>query len=53
MGDKSPHDPHHSLKKSAKSIKQKRAEKKTEAQISPSQMARLVAERKPGDTRRI
>jgi hypothetical protein len=48
MGDKSPHDPHHSAKKSAKAIKQKRAEKKTQAQISPSQMARLTAERKHG-----
>ena len=47
MGDKSPHDPHHSAKKSAKSIKQKRAEKKTAEQITPSQMARLTA-----DTRR-
>ncbi|HLM05205.1 MAG TPA: hypothetical protein VK402_08480 [Blastococcus sp.] len=48
MGDKSPHDPHHSAKKSAKSIKQKRAEKKTHTQVAPSQMARLTAERKHG-----
>jgi hypothetical protein len=43
MGDKSPHDAHHSLKKSAKSIKEKRAEKKAKAQITPSAMARLAA----------
>ena len=48
MGDKSPHDAHHS-QKSAKSIKEKRAERKakeqrTSAQIAPSQMARLTAE---------
>ena len=43
MGDKSPHDAHHALKKSAKSIKEKRAEKKAKTQISPSAMARLAA----------
>jgi hypothetical protein len=48
MGDKSPHDAHHS-KKSAKSIKEKRAERKAKSpQITPSQMARLTAERKHG-----
>ncbi len=46
MGDKSPHDNHHS-QKSAKSIKEKRAEKKSKQQMTPSQMARLTAERKP------
>ncbi len=46
MGDKSPHDNHHS-QKSAKSIKEKRAEKKAKEQMTPSQMARLTAERKP------
>jgi hypothetical protein len=47
MGDKSPHDLHHA-KKSAKSIKEKRAERKTKEQMTVSQMARLAAERKPG-----
>ena len=46
MGDKSPHDAHHSAKKSGKSIKEKRAEKKAKGQATPSQMARLTAERK-------
>lgn len=45
MGDKSPHDAHHSAK-SAKSIKEKRAERKAKAEATPSQMARLAAERK-------
>ena len=43
MGDKSPHDAHHS-QKSAKSIKEKRAERKAKEQMTPSQMARLTAE---------
>jgi hypothetical protein len=47
MGDKSPHDTHHS-NKSAKSIKEKRAERKAKEQrtsaMAPSQMARLTAE---------
>jgi hypothetical protein len=43
MGDKSPHDAHHS-QKSAKSIKEKRAERKAKAQATPSQLARLTAE---------
>ena len=42
MGDKSPHDAHHA-KKSAKSIKEKRAERKAKEQMTPSQMARLTA----------
>ncbi len=46
MGDKSPHDSHHS-QKSAKSIKQKRAQRKAKEQMTPTQMARLTAERKP------
>jgi hypothetical protein len=50
MGDKSPHDAHHS-QKSAKSIKEKRAERKAKEQkspqMAPSAMARLTAERKP------
>jgi hypothetical protein len=52
MGDKSPHDAHHSPK-SAKSIKEKRAERKakeqrTPAQLAPSAMARLTADQKRG-----
>jgi hypothetical protein len=47
MGDKSPHDAHHS-KKSAKSIKEKRAERKAKEQATPSSMARLTTERKQG-----
>lgn len=48
MGDKSPHDAHHS-QKSAKSIKEKRAERKakderTLSQMAPSAMARLTAD---------
>ncbi len=47
MGDKSPHDAHHS-KKSAKSIKAKRAERKAKEErttaMAPAQMARLTAE---------
>lgn len=49
MGDKSPHDAHHATK-SAKSIKEKRAERKakeTPSQMAPSQMARLTAEPRP------
>ena len=45
MGDKSPHDSHHS-QKSAKSIKEKRVERKAKAEATPSQLARLAAERK-------
>jgi hypothetical protein len=45
MGDKSPHDAHHS-KKSTKSIKEKRAERKAKEQITPSQMTRLTSEPK-------
>jgi hypothetical protein len=45
MGDKSPHDSHHS-QKSAKSIKEKRAERKAKAEATPSQLARLAAEHK-------
>ena len=51
MGDKSPHDAHHS-NKSAKSIKEKRAERKAKEQrttaIAPTQMARLTAENRRG-----
>jgi hypothetical protein len=47
MGDKSPHDAHHT-QKSAKSIKEKRAEKKAKAELTPSQIARLTAVRKHG-----
>lgn len=45
MRDKSPHDAHHA-NKSAKSIKEKRAERKAKEQMTESQMARLTAERK-------
>ena len=45
MGDKSPHAVHHS-QKSAKSIKEKRAERKAKEQLTESQMARLAAEAK-------
>jgi hypothetical protein len=45
MGDKSPHDAHHSVK-SSKSIKEKRAERKAREQMTVSQMARLAAENK-------
>ena len=41
MGDKSPHDAHHT-QKSAKSIKEKRAERKAKSEPTPSQMARLA-----------
>ena len=41
MGDKSPHDVHHS-QKSAKSIKERRAERKAKDGPTPSQMARLA-----------
>ena len=52
MGDKSPHDAHHS-QKSAKSIKEKRAERKakderTPSQLAPSAMARLTADHRRG-----
>ena len=47
MGDKSPHDAHRS-QKSAKSIKEKRAERKAKDQMTPSQMTRLTTERKHG-----
>ncbi|WP_167760456.1 hypothetical protein [Blastococcus sp. CT_GayMR16] len=47
MGDKSPHDAHHSTK-SAKSIKERRAERKAKEQMTPSQMARLTTEKKHG-----
>jgi hypothetical protein len=45
MGDKSPHDSHHS-QKSAKATKEKRAEHKAKAEAAPSQLARLAAEHK-------
>ncbi|MCV2490737.1 hypothetical protein OF117_15360 [Geodermatophilus sp. YIM 151500] len=45
MGDKSPHDSHHA-KKSAKSIKEKRAERKAKESRTISQMERLTAEKK-------
>jgi hypothetical protein len=44
MGNKSPHDAHHP-QKSAKSIKEKRAERKAKEEMTESQMARLAAER--------
>ena len=47
MPDKSPHDAHHALK-SAKSIKEKRAERKAKEHMTESQMARLAAEHKHG-----
>jgi hypothetical protein len=52
MGDKSPHDAHHS-QKSAKSIKEKRAERKakderTPSPMAPSAMARLTADHRRG-----
>ena len=51
MGDKSPHDAHHS-QKSAKSIKEKRAERKAKEQktpqLAPSAMARLTADHRHG-----
>ena len=45
MADKSPHD-NHSARKSGKSIKEKRAERKVKEQMTESQLARLTAERK-------
>ena len=42
MSDKSPHETH--SKKSGKSIKEKRAERKTKAQVTLSQMQRLTQE---------
>jgi hypothetical protein len=45
MGDKSPHDNHHS-QKSAKSIKEKRAERKAKSEVTPSQLARLTTQPK-------
>ncbi|MGY1804230.1 hypothetical protein ACI78T_13220 [Blastococcus sp. SYSU D00922] len=47
MGDKSPHDSHHS-QKSAKSIKEKRAQRKAKEHMTESQMARLAAEHRHG-----
>jgi hypothetical protein len=41
MGDKSPHDAHHS-KKSSKSIKEKRADKKAKTEQPSSQMDNLT-----------
>lgn len=41
MGDKSPHDAHHA-KKSAKSIKEKRADRRAKEHSAPSQMQRLT-----------
>ena len=41
MGDKSPHDSHHA-KKSAKSIKEKRAERRGKTHDTPSQMQQLT-----------
>ena len=41
MSDKSPHDNHHA-RKSAKSIKEKRAERRTKEQGTASQMQRLT-----------
>lgn len=51
MADKSPHDAHHA-KKSAKSIKEKRAERRAKdqgpaSQLPPTQMARLIADQAP------
>jgi hypothetical protein len=44
LADKSPHESH--AKKSGKSIKEKRAERKAKAQMTPSQMERLTHEKK-------
>lgn len=41
MADKSPHD-HHHAQKSAKSIKEKRAERRAKESGTPSQMQRLT-----------
>ena len=41
MADKSPHDNHHA-QKSAKSIKEKRAERRTKEAGAPSSMQRLT-----------
>jgi hypothetical protein len=41
MGDKSPHDQHHA-RKSGKSIKEKRAERREKEHGTPSQMQRLT-----------
>jgi hypothetical protein len=45
MADKSPHDNHHA-NKSAKSIKEKRAERRAKEQPVQSQMSRLTSEPK-------
>jgi len=45
MADKSPHDNHHA-RKSSKSIKEKRAEKRAKDQPRESQMSRLTSEPK-------
>ena len=42
MGDKSPHDAHHSAKKSGKAIKEKRAERRAKEEGAPSSMQRLT-----------
>jgi hypothetical protein len=44
MADKSPHETHE--KKHGKSIKEKRAERKAKAEMTPSQMERLTHEKK-------
>lgn len=44
MADKSPHESH--AKKPGKTIKEKRAERKAKAQMTPSQMERLTHEKK-------
>ena len=49
MADKSPHDDHHA-RKSAKSIKEKRAERRTEEARAPSSMQRLATSER--DSRR-
>ena len=41
MGDKSPHD-NHSARKSTKSIKEKRAERRAKEHATPSSMQRLT-----------
>lgn len=45
MPDKSPHDSHHA-RKSAKTIKEKRAERRGKEQAAPSPMTRLTSEPK-------
>jgi hypothetical protein len=46
MADKSPHDNHHAARKSGKSIKEKRAERRAKEQPVQSQMTRLTSEPK-------